>query len=356
MTDVARWTDIKVHQLVRYEALVNLLDEIQLVDDIEKISNRIASQWKYCANASSWRLVVPASTDFLVIDGFRGRARVDRVECLDAWDAHHWHQLLPQRSLLPLESIQDVPPDHLLTLTSKEIVVMPFVTDGGCIGLLSVSALQLPFNDLDIKFIRFLGRQFAARVADILLRKKAAQVLLERATHDSLTGLFNRGMIIEHLSSKLALARRTQQPLSIILIDIDHFKRVNDSLGHAAGDDVLRHLARRLSTQARSGDYIGRYGGEEFLVVLYPCNRADAELAAERFRQTVADSPMTVDGCPASGLAVTISLGVSCSECCAMIDAAVLIKQADRALYASKAAGRNQITVCVDAVDAKDYG
>jgi diguanylate cyclase (GGDEF)-like protein len=348
MIDVALWRDIKVHLLVRYEALVNLLDDIQLLDDIEQISKRIASQWKYFANASNWRLVVPTGTEFLVIDGSRGTAHVYRVASLGAWDAHHWQHQLPHRGPLPLTDESGLrPPDHLLLPTSQEIIVLPFARDGNCFGLLSMSAHQLPFNDLDMKFIQLMGRQFATRVVDILLRQQATQILIERATRDSLTGLFTRRTILERLSSQLALARRTQQPLSVILLDIDHFKMVNDTYGHAAGDDVLREIARRLLSAARDGDHVGRYGGEEFLVVLYPCNQAEAVRAAERFRLGVAETPMAIDAVPATGLPIRISLGAASAEDCPQIGAAELIQRADRALYTSKATGRNCVTAFV---------
>jgi diguanylate cyclase (GGDEF)-like protein len=348
MTDAAPWRDIKAHLLVRYEALVDLLDAIQLLDDIEQISKRIASQWKYFANATNWRLVLPASADFLVIDGSRGTAQVSLVASLDAWDARNWQQQLPQRSLLPLTDNHGLlPPDHLLLPNSKEIMVLPFARDGICIGLLSMSAHQLPFNDLDMKFIPLMGRQFASRVADILLRQQATQALMERATRDSLTGLFNRGAILERLSSQLALARRTQQALSVILLDIDHFKVVNDTYGHAAGDDVLREIARRLLNAARDGDHVGRYGGEEFLIVLYPCNQAKALCAAERFRQGVAESSMLINAVLPAGLPITISLGVASAEDCPPIGAAELIDRADHALYTSKSTGRNCVTAFI---------
>ena len=348
MVDATLWRDIKVHQLARYEALVNLLDAIQFLDDIEQISKRIASQWKFFANATNWRMVLPENSEFLVIDGYRGTAQVNHVASLDAWDARHWQQQLPHRSLLPLKDNHALrPPEHLHLPCSKEIIVLPFMRDGNCFGLLSMAAHQLPFNDMDMKFIQLMGRQFATRVGDILLRQQATQILMERATHDSLTGLFNRGAILERLSSQLALARRTQQSLSVILLDIDHFKAVNDTHGHAAGDDVLREIARRLLRDARDGDHVGRYGGEEFLVVLYPCNQAEALRAAERFRQCVAATPMVIDTAPASGLPITISLGVASAEDCPQIGDTELIQRADRALYTSKATGRNCVTAFV---------
>jgi diguanylate cyclase (GGDEF)-like protein len=109
-------------------------------------------------------------------------------------------------------------------------------------------------------------------------------MLEHKASRDSLTGAFNRAFVTEALDAQLKLAERTGLPLSILLGDIDHFKAINDSLGHPAGDEVLCEIVRRFKTTTRQGDCFGRYGGEEFLFVLYPCGAENALGAAERLR------------------------------------------------------------------------
>jgi hypothetical protein len=117
------------------------------------------------------------------------------------------------------------------------------------VALLSAAARHAPFSDLDKKFIRLFGSHLADRVSSIVLRRQAMALLIGKATHDALTGLLNRGAILERLTAQWALSARTGQPLSVLLADIDHFKRINDHHGHQAGDEVLCEVSRRL--QAR---------------------------------------------------------------------------------------------------------
>lgn len=330
-------------QLVRYEALFKLLDDIQTLDDIEVIARHVAKQWKYFANVTLWRLVVPNDGRFQVIDGFRGEAHIEDVPALSLWDEHHWKRQRPRlvRMADPLE--EPAPPDHLVGKAISEIEVLPFARMGRCIGLLSVAARHEPFSDLDYKFIRIFGSYFADRISDILLRRQATEALINKATRDALTGLLNRGTIIERLGDQLALSKRAGKPLSVILADIDFFKVINDSHGHLAGDAVLREVSRRLQAQTLSGDSVGRYGGEEFLFVLYPCSAEEVVKAAERFRRAIAETPVAIESDVPSDIRVTISLGTSSTS--GQEDARMenLLKRADDALYRSKASGRNRV-------------
>lgn len=341
-------------QLVRYEALFALLDDIQTLDDIEAIARHIAMRWKYFANVTNWRLATPNSSGFQVIDGFRGEARIADVPALSLWDEHHWKLRLPRliRAADPWEG--PAPPEHLTGKAITEIEVLPFARMGRCIGVLSVAARHQPFSELDNKFIRIFGGHFADRVSDILLRRQATEALVDKATRDALTGLLNRGAIIDRLGSQLELSNRYGKPLSIILADIDFFKIINDSHGHLAGDEVLRAVSRRLRAQTFSGDSLGRYGGEEFLFVLYPCGAEAVVKAAERFRHAIAESPIAIDGDAPKNLQVTISLGTSSTSGQEDVRIEALLKQADDALYRSKASGRNRVTASNDR--AVEYG
>ncbi|UCV27501.1 PAS domain-containing hybrid sensor histidine kinase/response regulator [Ferribacterium limneticum] len=164
--------------LVRYEALVQLFEEIQLVDDIEKIAQRVATRWKYFANVASWRLVVRNDPAFMVIDGARGEAAVANAAGLDDWDAHHWASEKP--CLFKAESAAQghpLPPAHLLRPGLQEIEVQPFMQGDECIALLSVASRHEPFSDLDNKFIRLLGNQLAGRLFDLMLRQRSTRLL-----------------------------------------------------------------------------------------------------------------------------------------------------------------------------------
>ena len=167
--------------------------------------------------------------------------------------------------------------------------------------------------------------------------KKVMGELEEISNLDGLTRLYNRRYIESTLSQEFSRAQRYNHDLSIILTDIDHFKNVNDTHGHLAGDEVLREVAIRLNDGLRECDIIGRYGGEEFLILLPETNIDGAKILAERLRQMVAEKPIICDG---KSIPITISLGLSAlSEYSKTYEH--LIDEADKALYYSKAAGRN---------------
>lgn len=158
------------------------------------------------------------------------------------------------------------------------------------------------------------------------------------AAHDRLTTLWNRGAIVDALKREVQRSLRTEVPLGIVMADIDHFKKVNDSQGHLAGDAVLQEVARRLAAAVRSYDLVGRYGGEEFLIILPGCDAPDLGVTAERLRRCVADQPI-------HQLSVSISLGVASfwQSGDGFSDCEALLRAADTALYQAKAQGRNRI-------------
>lgn len=170
--------------------------------------------------------------------------------------------------------------------------------------------------------------------------------LREQATHDGLTGLLNRNSILEKLDEEVARATRQNAPVAVLMADLDRFKSINDSYGHVAGDAVLREAARRLKAASRTYDAVGRYGGEEFLVVLPGCTAGDAWRQAERLRDTIAQSPFLIEG---GELAVTCSFGLACTE---TVEAGRLVRTADEGLYQAKAMGRNRVAVPSGAMSA----
>ena len=177
---------------------------------------------------------------------------------------------------------------------------------------------------------RLAAGQRALRVANRKLRR------LSRI--DALTGLSNRGAIDQRLAEEILRARREGTALSAIMLDIDHFKLVNDQHGHVCGDDVLRALSARVRRLARTTDIVGRYGGEEFLFVLPHTASAEAEGLAERLRARIAETPI-------AGLTVTASFGVSTCPAGEPLSALELLERADAALYRAKNAGRNRVSV-----------
>jgi diguanylate cyclase (GGDEF)-like protein len=194
--------------------------------------------------------------------------------------------------------------------------------------------LTKPFNAHELRVRLHAGRRILDLQEELL---KAREALREQATHDGLTGLLNRGTILETLDDELARAARSGEPTSVLMVDLDRFKLINDTYGHVAGDAVLREAAMRLKSSARRYDSVGRYGGEEFLIVLPGCDAANAVLQAERMRQAIGVVPFLATSKP---LGVTASLGVACSLHC---PAESLVRYADDGLYEAKARGRNQV-------------
>jgi diguanylate cyclase (GGDEF)-like protein len=165
--------------------------------------------------------------------------------------------------------------------------------------------------------------------------------LRQRALRDSLTGAWNRGAIMEIIEHALAQALANQQPLLLVLLDLDHFKRVNDNHGHGAGDAVLREAVARLGAAVRQSDAVGRYGGEEFLVLLPGLDEAGGHVRVEALRQAIRREPVRIDDDQA--LTVTGSFGAIAFDPRRPLALAELIDQADQALYRAKQNGRDRI-------------
>jgi diguanylate cyclase (GGDEF)-like protein len=167
---------------------------------------------------------------------------------------------------------------------------------------------------------------------------EARENMRHQATHDDLTSLLNRGAILKLLARELSRSGREKSFTVVLMADLDHFKKVNDMYGHLVGDEVLREVARRLLASVRPYDLVGRYGGEEFLVVLNNCDDSSAMERAEALRRAIASAPVTT----ASGsISVTMSMGVIASEHRKPTSPDEVVRDADAALYAAKDAGRN---------------
>ncbi len=163
------------------------------------------------------------------------------------------------------------------------------------------------------------------------------------ATHDALTSLLNRGAILSSLNLELQRAQATEAGLSILLSDVDHFKHINDTYGHPVGDEVLREIAARLKRCVRRGDRVGRYGGEEFFLILADCECKDLRMRAEQIRAVVGSTPVRTTAGP---LQISISVGALEINAVNRSQAAErLLKDVDEALYRAKKDGRNRISV-----------
>jgi diguanylate cyclase (GGDEF)-like protein len=191
----------------------------------------------------------------------------------------------------------------------------------------------------------FVAKPFNADELRVRLRAGQRIVDLQRelhrkASHDDLTGMFNRRMVVEMLVREHARALREGAFLSVGLLDIDDFKRVNDSYGHPAGDAVLQEVARRIKVSLRKHDVSGRYGGEEFLIVLPGCDARATAVIAERVRSQMSATPMKA---LAHEIHVTVSIGVASARILPGANEQTLIADADRALYRAKVQGRDRV-------------
>jgi diguanylate cyclase (GGDEF)-like protein len=222
------------------------------------------------------------------------------------------------------------PSTYILLLTSKN-------TKGETVEGLEAGAddyIVKPFDQHELK-VRLRAGQ---RIIDLQMNLlQAREELRERANKDLLTMLPNRSAIASTLEQEVARCHRDRRTVGIILLDLDHFKKVNDTYGHFAGDAVLRETASRLRHNMRPYDRVGRYGGEEFLVVLPNCDLEQAANQAERMRDRLHSTTMLVDGVEMN---VSASFGVTISDGSER-SPDVFVRVADEALYRAKASGRN---------------
>ena len=215
---------------------------------------------------------------------------------------------------------------------ARNLVVIPFSTEGEPDGALVVERGGSSRTRINASVVAMLG-QLAAHAAIAHRNVRLMAEVKHLATIDGLTGLANRRTFEAALNREVSRAVRSGDALSLLLVDVDHFKKVNDVHGHQAGDDVLRHVGHVLATAGRELDLPARYGGEEFAVLLPGCPAEEAMRVAERLRAGIAG-----DDCP---LPITASVGLAAIHRNAM-DGESLVKAADEALYAAKEAGRDR--------------
>ncbi len=227
----------------------------------------------------------------------------------------------------------DAPLPAILLPDARNVVVLPLYDETHPIGALLVERGNANRGRLEQRVLGVM-QQFAAQASLALRRAWLIDELRRQAESDGLTGLANRRTFDSVIVRELERATRRSDPVGLLLIDIDHFKRLNDTHGHQAGDAVLRELAAKLRELARPFDTVARYGGEEFAVILPDCPEEGAMIVAERIR-------MSVDG-GAFSVPITVSIGVA-GESAGGRDAQALIRAADAALYAAKRAGRNRV-------------
>lgn len=232
---------------------------------------------------------------------------------------------------LEMRKQQEQPYVHIILLSSRE-------SKEDVVAGLEAGAddyLTKPWDPSELSARLRVGQRIL-QLEDRLV--EARETMRFKATHDPLTSLFNRGIIADLLARELTRTRRENGCTVVMLGDLDHFKAVNDGYGHVVGDEVLREVARRLLGSIRSYDFVGRYGGEEFLIVLNNCNSRQALARAEQVRIGIAGRPVQTSR---GLLSITMSLGVFSSRDWDLQLAEDILVETDLALYRAKAEGRN---------------
>lgn len=196
--------------------------------------------------------------------------------------------------------------------------------------------LTKPFDSQELRARLHVGQRILTLQDNLIA---AREELRFRATHDSLTGIPNRAVILDAVHREHSRQVREGRPFGLILVDLDHFKAINDTRGHPCGDVVLREAASRIMASVRNYDAVGRYGGEEFLIVVPASTPETAFGVAERVRRAMESKPVVTDG---GAIKVTASLGVAVSGESRQIGPDLLLRVADEALYRAKKNGRNR--------------
>ncbi len=227
--------------------------------------------------------------------------------------------------------------EYILT-PDKKIGLFPMISENKLLGCIVTKSTDNILSEKEIEYLEQLSNQSATT----LNRANVYAEILKHATLDALTGFYNRRQLEERIKQETSSAKRQHRNLCAIMTDIDYFKKVNDTYGHATGDLVLKTVSREIKNQLRDYDVAGRYGGEEFVILLPFTKLEEAQMVGERLRKAVASKKIDISKlCPdKENISVTISLGVA--EYKGEKD---FIENADKALYKAKESGRNKVVV-----------
>lgn len=241
--------------------------------------------------------------------------------------------------------ISEVVPDLEMADLSDDnkIYSYPLISESDNIGMLVAKSTEAEITQIDKEYFV----QLAQQIATTITRANVYSEILKHATLDALTGFYNRSQLEERIRQEVANAKRQHAPLCGIMTDIDYFKKVNDTYGHAAGDLVLKTIAKVIRSQLREYDIAGRYGGEEFSLLLPFTNINEAQMVAERLRKTIENTVIDISKVNNENdvreIKITLSLGVyQIKEADGDSD---LLKKADKALYKAKNTGRNKVVI-----------
>ena len=327
-----------------YNALLQALHSAHLVEErIQNFNNTLSSQLDLAdlsdqaltllmehSEADGGAIILEKQGDWTIPAsvGLIEPAAILRSPALQA--AHE--QATVRRFDLPPEVKVDAVLSHF---TPSDVLLLPINHHGLLLGWVVLAAAQ-PFTERTQRLLPLMIQGLGLALNNALLHDDLQRV----AALDPLTGLYNRRFGMKRLEEELARIQRSQTPMSLIIVDLDHFKRLNDTYGHLAGDKVLIRAASVIRDMLRKGDFIMRYGGEEFIAILPGSDVEDARDVAERIRFAIGQSQVEVAG---HQLSVSASIGVACSSNDRLTAAEPLMRLADSRLYAAKSGGRDRV-------------
>jgi diguanylate cyclase (GGDEF)-like protein len=216
----------------------------------------------------------------------------------------------------------------------REVAVFPIIYRDTVLGVMMLASMS-PFRTNELTLLESMINQIAIVLENALAHEKVAQLSIT----DTLTGTYNRRYLSQRLEEEFRISHRHHSPLSALVIDIDHFKRINDEFGHQIGDEALVAVAHTLKENVRESDMLARFGGEEFVVILPHTTQKDAMLVAEKLRLAIASRTIASMG----DHKITISIGVATMPDLIVDSSDELLGMADRALYLAKEQGRNRV-------------
>lgn len=318
-----------------YQATTTLLSTLEL-DSLLK--DFLAAAFTALPQAEKGLLVLNTQPgDDLMIKAARGWDSQPTMEQVLTATAQKLHQAKQQKTPLIVEHLPMIrePEDQEKNDRDWSGLIIPLTVNDRIAGdLILYSKNTQVVKEADLYLWQAFGATASAALQNALLHEKVQQL----AITDPLTGIHNRRGFALLASQQIKQAQRYSHPLTLLMLDLDHFKMVNDHYGHQVGDQVLAKITQRLSEILRAADLLGRYGGEEFIILLSNTNKEEGEVIARRLLERVREAPVPTDG---GEIKITISIGLASGR--DTLDLESLINEADQALYRAKEAGRNQL-------------
>jgi diguanylate cyclase (GGDEF)-like protein len=325
-------------KLKRYAVLKDVIDSFSTELFLDGVTKLIMEKTSATLGKSGRILLFLVDTEKqeLRLSASQGALRVaaKKGDLFDRWVLKHRKPLIVEDVVTDFRFSTD---NHgELKKVFRSLIATPLVSGDKIIGILRMdNSREFSYSQDDLRLLDIIADLGAVSIENALLYEKTKQL----AIRDSLTGLAVRRYFLERLQEEVTRTAMKKGQLSLLMLDIDHFKKYNDQFGHAAGDIVLKHIARTMNSMVKEGDIVARYGGEEIVVMLCGRNKKEAVVEAEEIRKAVKESPVTLRRHSAN---ISVSIGISSySEDASGPEA--LIRIADERLYKAKAEGRDRV-------------